>query len=102
MPLKKLIDNKAGNYDELCQDKIKILGNYQDVAFCADLYAQKKDLLFLIQTNALLEFCEEHNFDTDVFAAFKLGLSVFPKFLQGCVEEIGINEAHKANVPKSD
>jgi hypothetical protein len=87
--LNKLIENKGHVGGETCES---ILGSKVSVFALADTWNQHAGLFHLIGANGLLEFCQVQTFNSEQLEAFKLGLEIYPKFLQSCLLEMEIEK----------
>lgn len=92
--LKELIENKAQNREVYpCE---KILGDLSRVYRIADLYTSNADLLELIATNELIDYCSTETFTPEELVAFRKGLRKIGEFMSECAKERNNIEALKA------
>lgn len=87
-PLKELYRNYNLSYRELFPDTLRVVGNLEDRAICANIAESKSSMLKIIKAHLLLKFCDTENFNDQELIAFKKGLDSYYNFFFDCAEDI--------------
>lgn len=82
--LNSLFKNKTTVAGSSCE---KVLGNVSGVSELGSIWKLHADKFMLISADSLLSFCQGADFDAKESAAFRLGLSAIPSFLEACLKE---------------
>lgn len=84
--------NKSTFYPESSQECAKIVGGSAQVNRCVEMWVRYADLIQIIVTNGLLEFCEGEVFDSQNYTHHKKGMAYLPDFLLKCYAEREMNQ----------
>lgn len=80
--LNKVIKNKQKRQEEGTGNCARTLGGETELIRAAELYAENFDMIHLVTTAQIVEFCENQSFSREEFDAFKLGALSVGAFLQ--------------------
>lgn len=80
--LSEVVKNKQRRREDGTGNCAKILGDETGLMRAAEIYAESFDLIHLVTTAQIVQFCEDHSFSREEFDAYKLGALSIGAFFQ--------------------
>lgn len=98
--LSEVVKNKQKRHEEGTGNCAKTLGGEMELIRAAEIYAENFDLIHLVTTAQIVQFCEDHSFSREEFDAYKLGALSVGAFFQKSFLEYQKTLDDKKNLTK--